>query len=69
MGKGSSFTVILPVSKAQFREEEIVKLSSDENIIPEPVTPVHKHDDYEDTASIRKSIPGHCQRQICNTDC
>jgi signal transduction histidine kinase/DNA-binding response OmpR family regulator len=49
VGKGSTFTVNLPVSEEQFREEEIVSLPSDEDIRTDPVTPVHEHDDYEDT--------------------
>ena len=57
MGKGSCFTVILPVSVALFRDKEIVKLSSEENIISEVRTPVHKHEDYKDTGSLEHKIP------------
>ncbi|MCK4978889.1 MAG: response regulator, partial [Candidatus Delongbacteria bacterium] len=48
-GKGSTFTVNLPVSAEQFREEEIVSLPSDEDIRTDPVAPDQEHMDYEDT--------------------
>ncbi len=57
VGKGSTFTVTLPVSAAQFRPEEIVSLSSDENIKTESVASVHEHEDYEDTEPIESQIP------------
>ncbi|MEN8229342.1 MAG: response regulator, partial [Bacteroidota bacterium] len=56
-GKGSIFSVNLPVSVEQFREEEVVKPSADVEIRREPVAPVHKDEDDEDTESISSQIP------------
>lgn len=57
VGKGSTFTVILPVSEAQFRHEEIVAPSSDEKFKTEPVATVHEQEDHEDKAAIKDHIP------------
>ena len=47
-GKGSTFTINLPVSVQQFRKEEIVTPSSDEEIRTiKPVAPDLEYEDYE----------------------
>ena len=56
-GKGSTFTVNLPVSAAQFREEEILTQPPDEVIKTEPVAPVHEHEDYKESEIIESQIP------------
>ncbi len=56
VGMGSTFTVNLPVSPAQFRPDEIVSPSSDEKIKTGPDAPVHIHEDYEDAEPIQSQI-------------
>jgi len=56
-GKGSTFTVHLPVSEEQFREEEIVTTSSDVDLRTEPVMPDLKYEDSEETESVGDGIP------------
>jgi len=56
-GKGSTFIINLPVSVAQFEENEIVSPTSDENINIEPVLQVHAHEDFEDTYITEDEIP------------
>ena len=46
VGKGSIFTVNLPVAAAHFREEEIVSPSSDEEIRMKPDVVVHEQEEF-----------------------
>ncbi len=46
-GKGSAFTVKLPVSKNLFTEEEIVTRSDSQDPKPEPIEPVHDQQEPE----------------------
>ncbi len=46
-GKGSTFTVKLPVSKSLFTEEEISTRPDTQDIKPEPVEPVHDPQEHE----------------------
>jgi len=57
VGKGSTFTVILPVSEALFSKEEIVSPPSDEDIRTEPDITVQDHEDFEDTEYMDGQIP------------
>lgn len=56
LGVGSSFTVSLPVSVAQFREEEIVTYSPVEDKRKEHVASIQEHKDCIDTDSTKSLI-------------
>ncbi len=57
VGKGSIFSVSLPVSANQFREEEIVTNPSDEDTRTHPVAPDYEHEDNVDYEIIEGKVP------------